>query len=123
MSPEVLSASDTSASPQTDLLWSFLLRGATITGRQLFDNDHRSLVSEEINAVRKRDNINHRKHAGMLNAKMKSMWEDLKDRQKEWEDKAAALKASELKGLVYRCVSSYSSIYSSLHLSFTGIRL
>lgn len=106
------------------LLWSALLKGGTITGRKLFDNEHRLSISDEINATRKRDLISSKQHVGMMNARLKAMWDDLKEEQRDWEDKAAVLRASEEKDLLYRYVSKFTALVPSrIDKKFLEIKL
>jgi hypothetical protein len=84
------------------LIWSSLLKGGTVTGRKLFEDEHRPTVSDEIKALRQRDSIDAKKHMGMMNSRLKVLWDELKDGQKEWNDKAASFKASEKNNLLYR---------------------
>lgn len=41
-------------------------------------------------------------HVGMMNARLKVLWDELNDGQNEWNGKAASLKAAEEKDLLYR---------------------
>ncbi|PPQ98087.1 hypothetical protein CVT26_003257 [Gymnopilus dilepis] len=84
------------------LIWSSLLKGGTLTGRKLFDDEHRTAVSDEVNAIRKRDSIDSKQHVGLMNAKLKQMWDDLKTNQKDWEDRASALRESGAKDIIYK---------------------
>ncbi|KAF8204534.1 hypothetical protein BJ912DRAFT_1072234 [Pholiota molesta] len=92
-------------SPPSDvkLLWSALLKGTIVTGRKLFEDEHRSSISDEVNTIRKHDSIGPKMHVGMMNSKLKARWEGLRDTERaEWENKAEDLKASDKIGLIYR---------------------
>lgn len=97
-------ATSSTLNADAEFLWNKVLKNAPITGRLLFDQEHRSVLSAQINATRKKQSISHKQHAGMLNAKLKIEWEQLGDRQSEWEAKAALLASAEKDGLLYQFV-------------------
>ena len=97
-------ATSSTLNADAEFLWNKVLKNAPITGRLLFDQEHRSVLSAQINATRKEQSISHKQHAGMLNAKLKIEWEQLGDRQSEWEAKAALLASAEKDGLLYQFV-------------------
>jgi hypothetical protein len=83
------------------LIWSSLLKGDTITRQRLFENEHRSSVSDKIKALHKCNSIDAKKHVGMMNTRLKVLWDELNDGQNDWNDKAALLKTAEEKDLYW----------------------
>ncbi|KJA15056.1 hypothetical protein HYPSUDRAFT_1070310 [Hypholoma sublateritium FD-334 SS-4] len=93
--------STTTSTPTTTIpsdvtsLWSSLLNATSLTGRQLFDQDMRSSASAAINELRKSNGIGPKMHVGMLHTRLKELWEDLDDLEKEdWQRKAKDIKES-----------------------------
>jgi len=77
-------------------LWSSLLKSAKPTARTLFEQDRRGFASAEVSKTRHQESISGKQHVGMLNAKLKSLWEGLSDGgRQEWEAKALELRQAE----------------------------
>lgn len=76
-------------------LWSNLLNGTSVTGRQLFDQDMRASTSAAINDLRKSKGVSPKMHVGMLRTRLKELWEELDESAKgEWRQKATDIMES-----------------------------
>lgn len=76
-------------------LWSNLLNGTSLTGRQLFDQDMRASTSAAINDLRNSEGISAKMHVGMLRTRLKELWEELdKTAKEDWQHKATEIMKS-----------------------------
>ncbi|PPR04747.1 hypothetical protein CVT26_012888 [Gymnopilus dilepis] len=67
----------------------------------LFDNECRTTLTDEVNVIRKRDSINSKQDVGLMNAKLKQTWNKLQENKKGSQDNTSALRESEAKDIVY----------------------
>ncbi|KAF9471251.1 hypothetical protein BDN70DRAFT_939081 [Pholiota conissans] len=108
-----VSGMSTTMPPDMNNLWAAVMKSAKITGRSLFEELHRDGVSAEVSDIRRQKNIGSKAHVGMLNSKLKAMWEDLGDQKEDWNEKAELARNDE--NLIYRNQAALApSIYELL---------
>ncbi|KAF8963726.1 hypothetical protein BDZ97DRAFT_1758347 [Flammula alnicola] len=98
-------------------LWSKTFGNNKVTGRILFEQHHKPALNVEIRTEREVNSIGHHKHAAMLKAKAKLLWDELSgDARKEWNAKAAALESSatEAEERMYRLRRNHALLESSV---------
>ena len=102
--PAVTSSTSTPTTTSLDVLslWTALLKGTQITGRKLFEQEKHGHINNEINAVWKSKGIGAKMHVGMLNTRLKEMWEDLGDGKEVWNLKAKDINDSMAGNILYR---------------------